>query len=83
MEGLVWEKVTQIKSLPCSLIFRLLQTYRVPPHGAPQITKDFALNMILLKGTSDASKATVVNGVAGCTEVRKYLFLKSRKVTTC
>ena len=57
----------------------LLKTYRVPPNGAPQITKEFALNIFLLTGTSDASKATVVNGVAGCTEVRKSPFLKGRK----
>ena len=43
--------------------------------GNKEVTKEFALNMFLLKGTSDASKATVVKGVAGCTEVRKALFL--------
>ena len=36
--------------------------------------------MFFLKGTSDASKATVVNGVAGCTEVRNALFLTRSKV---
>ena len=51
MEGLVWEKVINIKLVLFSNIrgdlveIRLLQTDRVPPNEGPQITKEFALNI--------------------------------------